>query len=128
MAFRWRADGCPFIVVSGPSHPSSTKKKRCQSLTPSNKNFWIRARFSCHNVWCKVTLFLQRIAIHTTYTVKPVLSGYSKETKNGFQDRLSLNAGQKFCRMLQENSTFYLHKGSSGLTSICPKSYHLLTC
>ena len=24
-----------------------------------------------------------------------------KKTKNGFQDRLSLNAGQKYCRMLQ---------------------------
>ena len=29
----------------------------------------------------------------------------SKRTKNGFQDGLSLNAGQKYCRMLQsENS------------------------
>ena len=33
-------------------------------------------------------------------TVKPVLSGHSKNmTKIGFQDRLSLNAGQKYCRM-----------------------------
>ena len=24
-----------------------------------------------------------------------------KKTKNGFQDQLSLNAGQKYCRMLQ---------------------------
>ena len=32
------------------------------------------------------------------YTVKPVLSGYSKKTKIGFQDQLSLNAGQKYCR------------------------------
>ena len=31
------------------------------------------------------------------YTVKPVLSGHSKRTeKNGFQYRLSLNAGQYF--------------------------------
>ena len=34
-------------------------------------------------------------------TVKPVLSGHSKKDKIGFQDRLSLNAGQKYCRMLQ---------------------------
>ena len=34
-------------------------------------------------------------------TVKPVLSGHSKRTpKIGFQDRLSLNAGQKYCRIL----------------------------
>ena len=35
-------------------------------------------------------------------TVKPVLSGHSKITpKIGFQDRLSLNAGQTYCRMIQ---------------------------
>ena len=34
-------------------------------------------------------------------TVKPVLSGHSKRRpKIGFQDRLLLNAGQKYCRML----------------------------
>ena len=36
------------------------------------------------------------------YIIKPVLSGHSKRTpKIGFQYRLSLNAGQKYCRMLQ---------------------------
>ena len=35
------------------------------------------------------------------YTVKPVLSGHSKRPKIGFQDRLSLNADQKYCRILQ---------------------------
>ena len=36
------------------------------------------------------------------HTVKPVLSGYSNRTpKIGFQYQLSLNAGQKYCRMLQ---------------------------
>ena len=35
-------------------------------------------------------------------TVKPVLSGHSKRTRKvGFQYRLSLNAGQRYCRMLQ---------------------------
>ena len=35
-------------------------------------------------------------------TVKPVLSGHSKRRpKIGFQDQLSLNAGRKYCRMLQ---------------------------
>ena len=34
------------------------------------------------------------------YTFKPVLSGHSKRRpKIGFQDRFSLNAGQKYCRM-----------------------------
>ena len=40
-------------------------------------------------------------------TVKHVLSGHSKRRpKISFQDRLSLNAGQKYCRMLQNASTF----------------------
>ena len=40
-------------------------------------------------------------------TVKPVLNGHSKKkTKIGFQDQLSLNAGQKYCRMLQILLTF----------------------
>ena len=35
-------------------------------------------------------------------TVKPVLSGHSnRRSKIGFQDRFLLNAGQKYCRMLQ---------------------------
>ena len=35
-------------------------------------------------------------------TVKPVLGGHSKRRpKIGFQDQLSRNAGQKYCRMLQ---------------------------
>ena len=44
------------------------------------------------------------------YTVKPVLSGHSKWTpKIGFNDRLSLNAGQNYCRMLQgEHSAILL--------------------
>ena len=36
------------------------------------------------------------------FTVKPALSGHSKRTpKIGFQYRLSFNAGQKYCRMLE---------------------------
>ena len=35
-------------------------------------------------------------------TVKPVIRGHQKRRpKLGFQDRLSLNLGQKYCRMLQ---------------------------
>ena len=30
------------------------------------------------------------------------------ETKNGFQDRLSLNAGQKYCRMFQREHSAIL--------------------
>ena len=41
-------------------------------------------------------------------TVKPVLSDHSKRRpKIGLKDRLSLNAGQKYCRMLQESILQY---------------------
>ena len=46
MEFRWRANDDPLIVVFGSSLSSSTKKttyKKCQSWTPSDKTFWIRA-------------------------------------------------------------------------------------
>ena len=45
----------------------------------------------------------KQYTIHVyTYTVKLVLSGHSKRTpKIGFQYQLLLNAGQKYCRMLQ---------------------------
>ena len=48
-----------------------------------------------------------------TFTVKPVLSGHSKRRlKIGFQDPLSLNVAQNYCRMLQKEhsallSTFF---------------------
>ena len=55
MTFCWWADDCPLIVVLGSSLPSSTTKKRCQSWTPSDKTFWIRAcnhimHLNCHNL------------------------------------------------------------------------------
>ena len=41
-------------------------------------------------------------------TVKSVLSGHSKKRpKSSFQDQLSLNAGQKYCRMLQKSILQY---------------------
>ena len=51
-------------------------------------------------MWCTLVNF--------PYTVKPVLSDHSKR-RPSFQDRLSLNAGQKYCKMLQgEHSTILL--------------------
>ena len=42
-------------------------------------------------------------------TVKPVLSGHTiRRPKYGFQYQLSLNAGQKYCRMLQWDHTAIL--------------------
>ena len=43
MAFRWRADDGPLIVVLGSLKKRKKKKERCQSWTPSDKTFWIRA-------------------------------------------------------------------------------------
>ena len=43
IAFGWWAHDDPLIVVFGSSHPHQLKTKRCQSVTPSDKIFWIRA-------------------------------------------------------------------------------------
>ena len=47
----WRPDDGPLLVVFWSSLLSSTKKKkkkkRCQSWTPSDKSFWIRAWLGC---------------------------------------------------------------------------------
>ena len=40
-------------------------------------------------------------AIFDISSVKPVLSGHSPKPKIGFQDQILLNAGHKYCRMLQ---------------------------
>ena len=54
-------------------------------------------------------------------TVKPVLSGHSsREPKIGFQDRLWLNAGQKYCRMLQESILQYFQPSLSYHLSLRP--------
>ena len=42
-----------------------------------------------------------------THIVKPVLSGHSKKKQIDIKDRLLLNAGQKYCRMLQESILQY---------------------
>ena len=56
--------------------------------------------------------FFSRFLAHhlNLNTVKQVLSGHSKRRLQiGFQGRLSLNAGQKYCRMLQgEHSAILL--------------------
>ena len=52
-------------------------------------------------------------------TVKPALSGHSKRRpKIGFQDRLSLNDGQKYCRMLQESILQYFRPSLSYFLSL----------
>ena len=56
-----------------------------------------------------------------SYTVKPVLSGQSKRVpKIGFQDRLLLNAGQEYCRMLQESILQYFRASLSYHLSLRP--------
>ena len=52
-------------------------------------------------------------------TVKPVLSGHSKK-KIGFQYQLLLNAGQKYCRMLQESILQYFCPSLSYRLSLRP--------
>ena len=62
------------------------------------------------NTFCDPYTLRDRILNHFLCTVKPVLSGHSKRTPIlVFNTDLSLNAGQKYCRMLQrEHSAIHL--------------------
>ena len=73
MAFRWRADDGPLIVVSGFFLPlikkkkrnKKERKKRCQSWTPSDKTFWIRACYK--KIPCSTqlsTIFILLISVN----------------------------------------------------------------
>ena len=56
-----------------------------------------------------------------SFTVKPALSGHSKRRpKIDFEDQLSLNAGQKYCRMLQESILQYFRPSLSYHLSLRP--------
>ena len=50
-----------------------------------------------------------------------------KRQKNGFQDRLSLNAGQKYCRMLQESILQYFPPALSYHLYLRPLFYLFLS-
>ena len=54
-------------------------------------------------------------------TVKPALSGHQKRRpKIEFQDRLSLNAGQKYCRMLSWSILQYFRPSLTSTVSLIP--------
>ena len=56
-----------------------------------------------------------------TDTLKPILSGHPKRRpKIGFQDQLSLTAGQKYCRMLQASILQYFWPSLSYHLSLRP--------
>ena len=59
-------------------------------------------------------LFICLKSIQKAITVESVLSGHSKEDQRlFFQDGVSLNAGQKDCRMLQESILQYFRPALS---------------
>ena len=78
-------------------------------MKPSNLDlhvFLCSLRIQCINVIARLNLLVLLCSICVrscfTFTVNPVLSGKSKgRPKIGFQDRLSLTAGLKYCRILQ---------------------------
>ena len=51
---------------------------------------------------------LSLVHLILTYSKISVRRLFSKKTKIGFQDQLSLNAGQKYCRMLQREHSAIL--------------------
>ena len=66
--------------------------------------------------------------ISCTTTVNPV-SGHSKRIPQmGFQGRLSINAGQKYCRMLKESILQYFRPSLSYHLSLKPFCPFLSSC
>ena len=55
-----------------------------------------------------VTSTWNNVHVHWQYSKTCVKWPLSKRPKNGFQDRLSLNAGQKYCKMLQREHSAIL--------------------
>ena len=78
---------------------------------------WLRPNLSCLERGIRFLIFIYPLLswgldnhsyIFDLITVKPVLRGHLKRRpKIGFQYWLSLNAGQKYCRMLQESNLQY---------------------
>ena len=65
--------------------------------------------------------YVDSLKVRFSYTVKPVLSDHSKRrSKSAFQDRLSLNAGQKYCRMLSWSILQYFRPSLSYRLSLRP--------
>ena len=56
--------------------------------------------FECNNTGCFQNTVPERTEIYM-YSKTSEKRPLSKTPKIGFQDQLSLNAGQKYCRMLQ---------------------------
>ena len=85
-----------------------------QKVIEQNGNVFLKQFVIEFSHWvglqCVIVAFPGHIHFFIGSTVKPVLSGHSKRTpKIGFEDLLSLNAGQKCCRMLQwEHSAILL--------------------
>ena len=73
-------------------------------------------RFCCKIITTSSDIFLQLLMVMylTVDTVKPVLNGHSIiRTKIGLQNRLSLNAVQAYCKMLQESILQYFRPSLS---------------
>ena len=74
------------LFVSYPVLPLPRRSRPSQNLCPISSRIRVDICWSCRQ----------------QNTVKPVLSPHSKRRPRiGFQDRFLLNAGQKYCRMLQ---------------------------
>ena len=90
-------EGC---TCSSESTLSLVKMPYCWKSCVAAHMFWDLTEDIESTFWSE----LSSTSIHCDIgaaTVKPVLRGHSKRPKIGFQDPLSLNAGQKYCRVLQ---------------------------
>ena len=64
----------------------------------------------------------------TNYSKTCLKQPFKKKTKIGFQDRLPLNAGQKYCRMLSWSILKYFRPSLSYHVSLRPLFCLFLSC
>ena len=105
----WSADG--FIYLTGRQAIVNAVEN---SSSFQNSSQWIVVNFYSYLpiIWnfADVYTMVCTVGVHVVWIYsKTCLKGsLKKKTKIGFQDRLSLNAGQKYCRMLQEEHSAIL--------------------
>ena len=99
---------CPNLRGCGPLYGKSSSKFLIQEyLILKYVLYPLSFHYACSTCiskeWKSMNIWMQYI-ITCSYSKTCLKRSLKKKTKLGFQDRLSLNAGQKYCRMLREHS------------------------
>ena len=112
----------PFKDSDQPAHPHSLIRvfDWC-SIGSQGCNVWGQRNLPINNMQ------IQQSCVEPSYSKTCLKWPPSKRPKIGFQDRLLLKAGQKYCRMLQESILQYFWPSLSYHLSLRPLFYLFLS-